>query len=121
MQNWNKDPKTGDYIMRGGAPEQTDSLLVPVFHRLRIVRGGWLYAPNDDYGSDFASVKKRKTSQDATLIENIAARALNPIVEDGRASSISVDTVLVTRTAVGLETKVEDATGQVEKLVLPAI
>lgn len=120
-QGWDIDPKTGDYKMTGGAPIQTDSLKIPAYYRLKIKRAGWLYAPADDYGSDFHTVKKRRTSDDASLIEAIAARALQPMVDDGRASTITIATTVVARNAVGLETEIFDARGRIETLTLPQV
>ena len=121
-QNWNQNPASGDYVMVKGAPEQTDSLTIPAYIRLKTKRLTWLYAPDTSYGSDFHLIKKRRTDQNPTLIENVAASALQPIVDDGRAREISVTTTVATRSGVGLETKIADASGQnIERLVLPAI
>lgn len=120
-QNWDRNPKTGDYIMKGGSPLQTDSLVIPAYHRLKTNRTQWLYAPNDDYGSDFYLVKKRRTNENASTIESIGARAVQAIIDDGRASQIDISTTDVARQGLQLETDITDARGKVEKLVLPQI
>lgn len=120
-QSWNLDPKTGDYVMSGGAPEQTDSLTIPAYIRMKTKRTQWLYAPNSDYGADFYLVKKRRTNENASSIENIAGRALQPLIDDGRSSNISITTTDVARHGLQLETQITDARGQVETLVLPQI
>jgi phage gp46-like protein len=120
-KSWDLDPKTGDYIMQGGSPVETDSLRIPAYIRLKVRRAEWLYAPDDDYGSDFHLIKKRKSTDDASNLEAIGARALQPIADDGRASLITVDTIAVSRHNVGLRTEIEDAGGEVETLDLPQI
>lgn len=120
-QHWEKDPNTGDYVMEGGAPKQTDSLRIPAYYRLKINRIQWLYAPNVNYGSDFYTLKKRRSSQDASTVENVAAAALQPIADDGRASNIQITTTQTARNGVALEAIITDAEGNPEKLVLPRI
>lgn len=120
-QNWNLNPKIGDYVMVGGDPQQTDSLTIPSYIRLKTMRTKWLYAPDTEYGSDFYLVKKRRTNENASTLESMAARAQQPIVDDGRASSISVTTTAVARQGVQLESDITDARGKVETLVLPQI
>lgn len=120
-QNWDIDPKTGDYKMIGGAPVQTNSLRVPAYVRLKTPQGGWLYAPDDNYGSRFYALKKRQTVGDASGVETIAANALSPIVNDGRASSVTVEAKVVARHGIGLETEIVDAGGEVENLILPGL
>lgn len=121
MQNLSIDPKTGDYILSKGTPVETDSLTIPAYIRLKVKRTQWLYAPDTDYGSDLYTIKKRRTTEDASFIENIAAGALQPIANDGRASSIEVTTVQVARHGIGLQADIADARGVVERIVLPAI
>lgn len=119
---WEVDPKTGDYVMEGGAPKITDSLKVPAYIRLKTKRGGWLYAPDTEYGSDFHLMKKRRSSENASTIEDAAARALQPMVDDGRATEIEVETQVLTRNNVGMQVDIVDSTTErVETLVLPAI
>lgn len=121
MQNWDLNEKTGDYLMSGGSPVQTDSLRIPAYMRLKIRKGGWLYAPDTKYGSDFWLVQKRQTSRDTSSIENAAARALQPIVNDGRASRIDVDNDAVSRNGVGLKCNLYTASGHQEQLNLQGI
>lgn len=118
MQNWDLDPKTGDYVMEGGAPKETDSLNIPAYIRLKTPRLGWLYAPDTKYGSDFQTIKKRQSVRDASHVETVAANALQPILDDGRAESILVNTEVVTRNAVGLKTEIERADGKLDTLKL---
>jgi phage gp46-like protein len=121
MQNWDLNEKTGDYLMEGGAPKQTDSLRIPAYMRLKVRRRGWLYAPDVKYGSDFWTVKKRQTSRDTTAIENTAARALQPIVDDGRASFVLVDNDGIARSGVGVKCKIVAASGREDQLNLQGL
>lgn len=119
--NWNMDPQKKDYVMVNGAPQETNSLTIPAYIRLKVKRTQWMYAPNNQYGSDFYLIKKRKTSQDATQLENIAAKALQPILDDGRANEITIKTTLANRNAVGLQTDIVDSSNNVQTIVLPSI
>lgn len=121
MQSWDLDEKTGDYKMSGGAPVETDSLRVPAYLRLKIRRQGWMYAPDTAYGSDFWQIKKRQSTRDSTSIENAAARALQPIANDGRASSFTIDTDAVARNGVGLKIKIVEASGELDQLNLQSL
>ena len=120
-QHWERDPASGDYVMENGAPKQTNSLRIPAYHRLRISRTKWLYAPDNQYGSDFYALKKRKNSSDVTTVENTAARALQPLIDDGRSSEISIEAKVNTRHNVGLQTQITDAQGEPEELNLPGV
>lgn len=118
---WNIDPKTGDYVVGAdGAPVLTEALTVPAYYRLKIKRTQWLYADDTTLGSDFYLQKKHRTTQNPSLLEAVAARALQPIVDDGRASNIQVTTTVTARNAVGMEIKVTDARGNAqETTVIP--
>lgn len=120
-QHWDRDPETGDYILQGGSPKQTDSLTVPAYHRLKTKRGLWMYAPDADYGSDYHTVTKRRTTSDAFAMENIGVAALQPLVDDGRAATIDVTTQVVARHGTGLQISIHDSKGEVEQLNLPRI
>lgn len=117
-QNWDLDEKTGDYVMKGGAPVETDSLRVPAYNRLKIKRTQWMYAPSENYGSDFYRLKKRQTNTDTTAVENIAARGLQPILDDARAQRIDIDFDSVARNGVGLKIKIVSSQGKSEELKL---
>ena len=114
MQGWLINPLTGDYVLNGGAPTQTNSLQLPAYYRLKIKRKKWMYAPSDDYGSDYYTVVKRPASNSNSLLETIGANALQPIVDDGRASSIEVQVVENVRHGSGLQVTITDSSGQVE-------
>lgn len=109
-QTWDIDPRTKDYIMTGGQPQQTNHLTVAAYIRLKAPRqglskrdgtpGGWMYAPDSRWGSTFwAKRGTRVSGQGLTEMEQIAAVALQPIADDGRAKEI---TVSITGTARGI-------------------
>lgn len=110
------DPKTGDYILEGGSPQETNSLAIPAYVRWKVKRNTWMYAPNDQYGSDFHTLNKLKRSSDATLFENVGARALAPIVEDGRADNIDVELRQRSSTGICLNAKITKADGRIDNL-----
>lgn len=112
-QGWDINPVTGDYKVTNGSPVQTNSLLLPSYYRLKVKRQRWLYAPDTDYGSDLFSIVKQVAST-PTSLENIALRALRPLVDDGRASSIEVEVTKNVRHSNEMQVKVRDASGQVE-------
>ena len=93
MSQWDRDPATGDYVVENGAPVNTDSLRVPAYIRLRAHREGWLYAPSRDFGSAIADVKKLSSTVKDTLLENLHEQALAPLIADGRASTITAETI----------------------------
>lgn len=121
-QHWNRNPATKDYVMQAnGSPEETDSLTIPAFHRLRTKKLQWLYAPNNRYGSDFHTIQKNRTASDASLFENFAIRALEPLVEDGRAEEIEATVVERARHGVCLQTDIQQASGERESFQIDPI
>lgn len=116
MQTWNINPQTGDYVMERGAPEQTNSLQVAAYFRLKAKRSRWMYAPDPQWGSNLFMIKKRTTSSDNTLVENTAADALQPIVDSGRASDIEIETVDKARHGISMKVQITDAAGNVERV-----
>lgn len=121
MQTWEIDPVTGDYIMDGGKPVQTDSLRMAAYFRLKVRRAKWLYAPSTTYGSDLDLYKKRQANLDITAVENTAIKAVQPIVDDGRAAEIRVDFSESARGGIGIKCKILNASGIVEELNLQGV
>lgn len=114
MQSWNLNPATGDYVMVGGAPQETDSLQVPAYFRLKTKRTKWMYAPDDKFGSDFYLVKKRPSENADARLRSIAEVALQPIINDGRASSVVAAVTANRRGATAMDVTIVDASGQAE-------
>lgn len=119
--NWRIDPMKKDYALINGAPDQTDSLTIPAYIRMKVHRSKWLYAPDATYGSNFHAVQKRNSTEDASFLENMAADCLQPLLDDGRAREITVTTELVTRNNVGMKIEIVDANNQKQQIVLPQI
>lgn len=129
--SWQQNATTGDYEMVNGAPVDSERLLEPARFRLRIPRTeapvpgqprvGWMYAPDARFGSTLSQIKKRHSTQDPSQIETAMALALEPMVDDGRAADIEVTATVYTRHGAGLETKITDARGDVEKLNLQGL
>lgn len=116
-QDWDIDPKTGDWIVNGGAPVETDSLRVPAYNRLKTRRLMWLYAPDKSFGSDFFRVRRRNSVDVSNDLEAIAYQALKPMIDDGRAVEVNSDLVVQGRGYAGLSTEIVDASGEVNKVV----
>ena len=121
-QHWDVDPVSGDYLQSGGQPVQTDSLRIPTFYRWRTKRKLWLYAPDDQYGSDFHTLRRNLTSDnDVSIIERLGANALQPMVDDGRARVIDVEVKKRDRHGLCLGAKITEARGEVEQFELTPI
>lgn len=108
------DPRTGDYVMDGGKPVTDDTLLTPAYIRIKAQRENWLYAPNKAYGSLY--YKSHARIRDVVVVEEIGRKALQPLVDDGRAESVTVVADAVARGAVGLKTIIVDNRGKPEIL-----
>lgn len=120
-KQWEINPGTKDYVMESGSPVETGSLKIPAYFRLKVRRGAWMYAPDSEYGSDLHTIKKNRSSQDASKIEAVAARALQPIADDGRAETIDVSVVEAARHGLGLKIDILDAQGETDSLNLEKI
>ncbi len=123
-ESWKVNPATGDYVMENGSPQPSLELIYPAFTRLTVKRGTWLYAPDDQFGADFFLVKKRSTQGDNGGLLNIARKALQPILDDNRASDVSAefeDAGAVNRSAIALKIDLLDSQGNVQTLNLPSI
>lgn len=116
--SWQINATNGDYIMTNGAPVDDPNLIYPAYYRLKIRRQQWLYAPNSTYGSDFYKLQRNYTTKPNTSIETIGARALQPIVDDGRATSIAVTVTGVSRSGIQLQTNITSGNSQPSTLTL---
>lgn len=126
MSSWTLDPTTGDYKMgANGAPIPTDDLRIPAYYRIRGHRGKWIYAPNNQWGSDLYLTRKRFASNDISGIASVINNALQPMVDDGRAISVSTDVSssinFNSRSDVALDVDITDAQGKVQSLNLPPL
>lgn len=108
---WNINPTSGDYTIENGQPKNVNTLDLPCYYRLKTKRKQWLYAPDDKYGSDFFKILKRTTNQGNGIVESVASRALQPLVDSGRAQSVTVTTTQTARHGVAMKVDIIDAEG----------
>jgi phage gp46-like protein len=106
--SWLINPGTGDYEMAGGSPQRDTSLQFPAYARLKVRRGAWMYSPNSEYGSDFGTVRKRSSTTPA-LLESIGTRALQPLLDDGRATDLTFASTGSSRHSEELECSITDS------------
>lgn len=122
MSSWQIDPSTGDYLMTNGAPVESEDLAIPAYYRLKVRRGQWMYAPDDEYGSDFWTVKKHFRPNEVNSLTDIGLKALQPMVDDGRAADIEASFgSSVGRNDSQINFKITDAMGQQQQLSLPVL
>lgn len=120
--SWNVDPDTGDYVMdAAGKPVNNNDLKTPAYFRLTVGRTRWLYAPDTTYGSDFYLFKKKHLSNDPSTLEAVAQRALQPMIDDGRASAVTVNTTDAKRYQSDESVQITDAQGIPQSLSLDQI
>ncbi|MGX5053109.1 phage GP46 family protein [Enterobacter asburiae] len=77
------NPYTGDYT-----GTRTTGLENAVLLRLKTPLGGWLFAPG--LGSRLHLLPRKDSEATRALAEQYAWQALEPLVTDGRAQSVSV-------------------------------
>ena len=122
MSSWKIDPKTGDPLIVNGSPVEDDSLIYPAYYRLKVRRTQWLYAPDTHYGADFYTVKKRFNPNDVNGLTNMAEVALQPMIDDGRASDVTATYLAPAGlNDTQLSVVITDAQGQPQTLNLPAV
>lgn len=125
-EQWQRDPKTLDYVIESGAPAKTDpgDLKIPAFIRLRCPREKWMYAPNRQYGSRLREVKKNNMTSphSVQLTETLAAQALSPMVDDGRATEVQATVVEQGRAqGIGFVVVIISKNGQPQQIELPSV
>jgi phage gp46-like protein len=121
--SWQVNPATGDYLMTKGAPIDDDSLIYPAYIRIKVPRKKWLYAPDDKFGCDFNG-NQRFNGADLIGIQTKYQNALQPMIDDGRASEVNVTypgTQLALRNNGEVDIAITDAEGVVESLKLPPV
>jgi len=83
------DPDTGDYVLQDGLFVQDSYLSTPVFLRLFSHRG--TYIDDETYGSRLHELERAKSPESAArLAPSIVLEALQPLIDDGLASSVEV-------------------------------
>jgi phage gp46-like protein len=109
--SWKVDPETRDYALtEHGDPVQDTSLLTPAYVRLMTKRTGWLYAPDTNYGSDYPALHIRVP--DAATVISAGEVALQPLVDEDRATSFTVELTGSARGDLRLRTRIVDDEGR---------
>lgn len=120
-ESWKINPSTGDYVMENGSPVPETGLEFNSYLRLKTQRGQWLYAPDRNYGSDIHLIKRNNTVRSSSAVETAAGKALEPLVNDGRAAAVNVETAAASRHGIGIEVKVLDNAGNVDQFKFDGI
>ncbi|WP_423197458.1 Phage protein GP46 [Cupriavidus sp. H19C3] len=107
------DPLTGSYD-----GSRTTTLSNAVYLRLQTPLGSWWADPS--LGSRLHELKREKdTPRVAVLAKQYAEQALQPLIADGRAQSIAIDTLRLRAGWLLLLIEVRQAGGQVARLQHP--
>ena len=98
--SWRVDPVTRDYVVSDGLLEGDDGLQTPVLLCLFTERGGWLDDP--DFGSRLHDLRRMKVpAAAAVLCPDMVHEALQPLVDDGRIASVTVETEVQRQGLIG--------------------
>lgn len=102
------NPHTKDYVVdqKTGKPQEDTGLRTPAYFRLTIPRQRWLYAPDNQYGSDFFELKKNITSSFGSRVTDVATRALRQFIQETRALDVEVELVERSRHGAGLNIRI---------------
>lgn len=121
-ESWLIDPVTRDYVLdSNGNPTIDKTLKTPAYIRVKTPRTKWLYAPDEKYGSDLYLIKKNLTNGDNTAVINAEERALEPLIDQGRAVSIIAENVSQGRNYIQTKIEILDAQGEVDELLLAPV
>lgn len=118
--SWLINPRTGDYDIANGDPQRDESLQFPAYLRLRCQRGSWLYAPDDQFGSTYSTVRKRTKNAPKLLID-VSENALQPLIDDLRAEAIQVESTGSGRNSESLEITIQENDGEVSSFVFETV
>lgn len=102
------NPGTGDYVVTNGDTVQDFTLQFPAYLRLKVQRKKWLYAPDNNYGADFYKILKR-SSNTPKVLETVAVKALQPLIDDGRAKEITAESMPQARNICNIEVNILEA------------
>lgn len=118
-ESWKIDPAKGDYIIdASGNPVIDLGLHTPAYFRIRTPRQDWMYAPNTNYGSEFARNKLKQPGLNRNIAIAFVRQALQPMIDDGRAASIDVSIESQARGSVQFKVKILDAEGNPQQILL---
>lgn len=120
-QNLQIDPSTGDYIIVNGRPVEDGTLNTPAYIRLKVKRTQWMYAPDTKFGSDFYLFQRRHLLSNDQAMLAVAQRALQPLIDDGRAAAVQVSQVDSEGSAWECQAAITQANGQTNPLTFDPI
>src|SRR6185369_16063681 len=114
-----RDESTGDYVVDdAGKPVMDSTLRGPARTLLRAHRGGWMHAPDAEWGSDFHTYNRRRSVEFSDgLGESIALKALKRFVTSGRADNLETTTQFAQRGGVAIKVTFLDRQQQQEYCV----
>lgn len=115
-ESWLIDPATKDYVLDGGKPVITTELTMPVYFRTMVPRTRWLYARDNNYGSDFWREKTKQNSNTPRRLEAVQARCIQPIIDDGRALEFEITASAAPRQGVALNVRIVDPAGNEQEI-----
>jgi phage gp46-like protein len=115
--SWLINPTTKDFVLENGAPVRDESLHFPCYARLKIEKEAWMYAPSKDYGNSLSGLAKRQQTT-PTLCQKLIEKALEPIIQDGRAEAIDVNVKAVSHFGIDLDINITDAANQNQTIEL---
>lgn len=118
--NWLINPATGDYAIANGDPQRDETVQFAAYLRLKLQRESWLYAPDTGYGSDFARVKKRTANAPQLLIA-VAKKALQPLQDENRVTTIEVESNGSARHYEALDITLTERDGNVASFVFEPV
>jgi phage gp46-like protein len=109
--SWKLDSNSGDYVLnsKGNAVIDT-TFATPAIIRLRAQRTQWMYAPDINWGSDYYTTTVRLNN--SKLLDNIGTRALQPLVTEGLALNVQVQTVAASRINFTQQATIVENNGQ---------
>ena len=108
------NPVTKDYELDSkGKPIIDKSLKTPAYFRLTIPRTKWMY-----YGSDYYLAKKNLTGSYASNVTKIADKALEPLIDSGRAIDITTSLEERSRHGAAISIKIQESLHSKEDISL---
>lgn len=112
------DPVKKDYVVDKGNPVIDTGLKTPAYIRVKTPRDGWLYTTDSSFGSSLNRLKKLKTVKPDRQVQNLIEKALQPLIDEGRALGVEVETSERSRHNIAEKVKITDASGNQEEIVL---
>jgi phage gp46-like protein len=94
-----------------GRPVEDGTLNTPAYIRLKTERTRWMYAPDAQFGADFYLFHRRHLLPNDNAMIAVAQRALQPLIDDGRASAVQVAEQATAREAFELAINITQANG----------